>query len=84
MSTPNRTICDVLEELRQCYKTRNFSYMPGLVEEAQSMANRMEAALWDQSDLKSRKELVKMVEKALESKDEEEIKEALKSFKRGW
>ena len=84
MSTPNRTICDVLEELRQCYKTRNFSYMPGLIEEAQSMANRMEAALWDQNDFKSRKELVKTVEKALESKDEEEIKEALKSFKRGW
>lgn len=48
---PNRSICAVLDEIRDCYKTRNFSYLPGLIEEAQSMANRMESALWDQKDL---------------------------------
>lgn len=53
---PNRTICDVLKEMRTCYKTRNFSYLLSLVEEAQSMANRMEAALWDQYELKDLRE----------------------------
>lgn len=48
---PNRFLCDVLDEMRKCSETRNFSYLPGLVEEAQVLANRMEAALDDQKDL---------------------------------
>ena len=47
---PNRTVCSVLEEMRSCGKTGNYSYLPGLIEEVQSLANRMEAALWDQKD----------------------------------
>lgn len=43
----NRTICDVLSEMRKCHETHNYAYLPGLIEEAQSMANRMEAALSD-------------------------------------
>ena len=42
---PNRSLCEVLEEMRQMYKTRNFAGMLGLIEEAQSMGNRMEAHL---------------------------------------
>lgn len=53
---PNRTLCDVLSELRTCYENRNFSYMLSLVEEAQTMANRMEAALYDKSDLRYARE----------------------------
>lgn len=53
---PNRTICDVLAAMRECSKTKNFSYLEGLIEEAQNMANRMEAALWDQSDIKSKED----------------------------
>ena len=41
----HRTLCDCLEELRTCHETRNYSYYLALVEEAQSMANRMEAGL---------------------------------------
>lgn len=48
---PNRTLCEVLNEMRTCYETRNFSYLKGLIEEAQSMGNRMEAALGDKRDL---------------------------------
>ena len=48
----NRTMCDVLEEMRKAYETRNFSYLPGLIEEIQSMGNRMEAALSDKKDLR--------------------------------
>jgi len=42
---PDRTICDVLKEMRALYKTCNFSPMPGLIEELQVLANRMEANL---------------------------------------
>jgi len=48
---PNRTLCDVLEEMRNAVKTMNFSYLPGLIEEAQSLGNRMEAALGDARDI---------------------------------
>lgn len=47
---PNRYLCDVLDEMRDCYKTRNFSYLMGLVEEAQTLGERMEAALEDKKD----------------------------------
>jgi len=40
-----RTLCDVLDEMRKAYKTYNFSYLPGLIEEIQHLGNRMEAAL---------------------------------------
>lgn len=42
---PNRTLCDVLREMRECYNSRNFSHLLGLIEEAQTMGNRMEAGL---------------------------------------
>lgn len=61
----NRTMCDVLAELRTCYKTRNFAAMLALVEECQSMGNRMEAALYDVKDLKSVREDVKKAKKEL-------------------
>lgn len=47
----NRTICDVLEEMRKCNETRNYAPLLGLIEEAQMMANRMEAALADAKDI---------------------------------
>lgn len=61
MSFPNRTLCDVLKEMRTCNETRNYSYLLGLIEEAQHMGYRMEAALFDQKDLyKAKKELDKV------------------------
>jgi hypothetical protein len=47
---PHRYICTVLEEMRKCYKTRNFSYLLGLIEEVQGMGERMEAALAEKAD----------------------------------
>ena len=41
----NRTICGVFEEMRSCNETRNYSYLLGLIEEAQSMANKMESKI---------------------------------------
>jgi len=73
---PNRTICAVFEEMRKCDKTRNYSYLIGLIEEAQSLANRMEAALWDQGDVKRARETLRELKK--EIKDLREEKEILK------
>ena len=70
----NRSMCDVLEEIRTCYKTRNFSYLLSLVEEAQTMANRMEAGLWDQKDfarLMEEKRSLKLEIKKLKSDKKE-------------
>ena len=57
----NRYICDVLEEMRKLNETRNYSMLASLIEEVQTMANRMEASLSDVSDIKEladqRKEL---------------------------
>lgn len=50
---PNRTLCAVLEAMRKCYETRNFSYLPGLIEEGQMMANRMESSLYDKEDVET-------------------------------
>jgi|TARA_Y100000389_G_C17319258_1_gene442155 hypothetical protein len=47
----NRYICDVLEEMRTSTKTLNFALIPSLIEEVQTMANRMEMALADMKDL---------------------------------
>ena len=43
-------MCDVLEEMRGCTKTMNFSYLLGLIEEVQTLGNRMEAKLYDIKD----------------------------------
>jgi uncharacterized protein YlxW (UPF0749 family) len=53
MASPNRYICDVLDEMRTCQKMHNYSYLLSLVEEVQTMANRMEASLHDKRDLRS-------------------------------
>jgi len=42
--------------MREAVKTMNFSYLPGLIEEAQSMGNRMEAALGDARDIRQMNE----------------------------
>jgi hypothetical protein len=36
--------------MRQCYKTRNFAGLNGLIEEAQNMGNRMEEGLGSKKD----------------------------------
>ena len=59
----NRTMCDVLREMREANKTRNFSYLLGLIEEAQSMANRMEAGLYDKHDLERLQKQTKKLRK---------------------
>ena len=62
---PNRTICSVLIEMRKCDETKNYSYLLSLIEEVQSMANRMEAALEDQHDVKYSRAVLKELNKEI-------------------
>jgi len=71
----NRYICDVLEEMRTSVKTLNFAMIPSLIEEVQTMANRMEMALSDMKDLEhlkmsiiEKKEELKKLEKKIVKK----------------
>ena len=48
----HRHICDVLDEMRKVNKTRNYGGLYGLIEEAQSMANRMESKLYEVKDIR--------------------------------
>ena len=71
----NRYVCEVLEEMRTCTKTLNFAVIPSLIEEVQTMANRMEMALSDMKDLETlkddiheKKEELKVLEKKIKKK----------------
>ena len=71
----NRYMCEVLDEMRTCTKTLNFAILPSLIEEVQTMANRMEMALSDMKDLETlkddiheKKEELKVLEKKIKKK----------------
>ena len=71
----NRALCEVLSEMRTCSETKNYSYLPSLVEEVQTMANRMEASLYDKKDytrirdkVKEKQKELKKLEKKIEKK----------------
>lgn len=52
MVYPLRTWCNIIDDLKSCYRTRNFSYVLGLLEELQYAGDKMEAALEGKKDLK--------------------------------
>ena len=70
----NRFLCDVLQEMRECTKTLNFSYLLGLIEEVQTLANRMEAKLYDIKDFERLHEEIKALQKK-KKKLEEKLEE---------
>lgn len=71
---PNRYICDVLSEMRKCYETRNFSYLLGLIEEAQTMADRMESGLRDYKDAGYNEDRIADIKKELKELKKEKRK----------
>ena len=73
----NRYVCDVLDEMRTSVKTLNFAMIPSLIEEVQTMANRMEMALSDLKDLKLLKEEI------VDKKEElEALKDQIKNLEK--
>ena len=83
---PNRLVCNVLEEMRHCSVTKNYSYLDGLIEEVQVLVNRMESKLMDQKDLdelneeirESKVELKRLKQKIKLAEEEHEVMEILK------
>ncbi len=82
----DRFLCEVLDEMKATYETRNFSYLSGLIEEARSMAARMEAKLEDVRDIKGlsvmlvdlneeKKDLLKEIKALEKSRDKMESPE---------
>lgn len=67
---PSRLVCTVLDEMRTCSKTQNYSYLPGLIEEVQHLASRMEAALWDQKDVARLSEKISILKKEIKQLEE--------------
>lgn len=63
----NRYFCTVIDELRSCYKTRNFSIVMGLLEELQSIGNRMEAKCGDINDANRYLDEVKELKREIKS-----------------
>ena len=68
---PNRLLCTVFDEMRDCVKSLNFSYLSGLIEEAQSLGNRMEAHLYDMKDHNRLLDDIKALEKKKKKLKEE-------------
>jgi len=48
---PDRYVCSVIDEMRKCHETRNYAILPSLIEEMQTMVNRMEAGLSEQKSM---------------------------------
>jgi len=63
----NRYFCTVIDEMRSCYKTRNFSIVMGLLEELQSIGNRMEAKCGDINDANRYLDEVKELKREIKS-----------------
>ena len=63
----NRFYCTVIDEMRACYKTRNFSIVMGLLEELQSIGNRMEAKCGDINDANRYLDEVKELKREIKS-----------------
>ena len=79
----HRYICDVLKEFRTAIKVGRIDMLPGLIEELQTMGNRMEAKLYEYSDMgydlergreflkevKALRKKAELIERALDDED---------------
>ena len=69
----NRYICEVLHEMRECTKTLNFSYLLGLIEEAQALASRMEGRLREMKDFERLHEEIRALKKKKKKLEEKVV-----------
>lgn len=46
----DRTVCSVLESMRDCDKSKSYGNLLGLIEQVQEYVNRMEGGLWKTKD----------------------------------
>ena len=59
----HRYVCDVLAEMRTTTETLNFAVLLSLIEECQTMVNRMEAKLWEMKDIEDLHQEIKDLKK---------------------
>lgn len=67
-------MCEALDEMRECIKTLNFSYMSGLIEEVQSMGNRMESGLDRYGSIEDAEALVVSLKKQIKELEAKKLK----------
>ena len=68
---PYRTVCECLEEIRTIDKTKNYSSLLSLVEEVQTLANRMEAKLYEVKDWERTSSYYKQLKKKIKQLEKE-------------
>ena len=80
-----RWICSILDDMKVCYKTRNFGYLPSLIEECRYRASRMENALEMNDSIESmEKERIELKKELGELREEvKELREEKGELKRG-
>lgn len=71
MSWPTRTVCSVLNDMRECYKTYNFSAIGSLIEEVQMLVNRMEARLENAHDFEQQRDELRKIKTEIKQKQKE-------------
>lgn len=82
MSWPARTICGVLSDMRNAYKTYNFSSILSLIEECQMLANRMEANMDTEMTYEDRRKKLREVREELDIlKNELKLTKQIKEIK---
>lgn len=62
---PARTACAVIEEMRDCFKTLNFSVLLSLMEELQVIASRMEAGLERKNNINDAEDYIRKLKKEI-------------------
>ena len=70
----NRTVCDVLTEMRTMDTKRNYSMINSHIEEIQVLANRMESKLYEYKEVRQGNDHIKKLKaeiKELETKREQ-------------
>ena len=71
---PTRYICTVFDEMRKLDETKNYSSMLSLIEEAQILANRMEASLDTNNTIKDAEKYIKSLKKEIKTLEEQKEK----------
>ena len=81
---PNRVVCTVLNEMRERHNSRHYGDLLGLIEEVQTMVNRMEARIYDISDYEGWQENYEILKADIKKlrKERDDINRAIRKIKR--
>ena len=63
-------LVDIKTEMMLCIQNNSYAKFSGLIEQWQTLGNRLEAILWDQTDVKSLRDDIKKLKKEIEKLEE--------------